>query len=100
MPMVETSVAVATPSTTAVRITKGSSKAGTAMANVFSTRLGGARVVATWSDPARHQATTASTMARTKAGMMPAVNSAAMDIPVTEAMAIRTSEGGRSEEHT
>ncbi len=33
MPMVETSVAVATPSTTAARITNGSASAGRAMTN-------------------------------------------------------------------
>ena len=43
MPMVDTSVAVATPSTTAVRISTGSSSAGSETSSVRPTTLIGAR---------------------------------------------------------
>ena len=43
MPTVETSVAVATPSTTAVRIRNGSASAGSAITNVRTTCIGEAR---------------------------------------------------------
>ena len=46
MPMVETSVAVATPSTTAARITKGKASAGRAMTKSRNTDAQGARTTA------------------------------------------------------
>ena len=46
MPMVDTSVAVAIPSTTALRMIKGSASAGSAISSRRSTSAGGVRL--TW----------------------------------------------------
>ena len=93
--MVETSVAVAMPSTTAKRMTKGRISAGSAMAKVRPISPRPARRTAERSSPReRHQATAASANASTNAGRRPPVNKAAIDTPVTEPMVMRTRLGG------
>src|SRR3954451_7733880 len=95
MPMVETSVAVATPSITAVRIRNGSTSAGTATTKALPMIGQGGRVTpARFSPRPRQRATSARAMASTSAGISPPVNSAAIDTPVTEPMVISTSDGG------
>ena len=93
--MVDTSVAVATPSTTAARMTKGKNSAGIATTKLRATRAAGARATpARFSRPAERRATSASTIARNRPGSSPAVNSPAMDTLVTEPITISTMEGG------
>ncbi|MET4762454.1 hypothetical protein ABH975_005535 [Bradyrhizobium ottawaense] len=95
MPMVETSVAVATPSTTAARMTKGSAIAGIAMTKARPISLPVARFTCDRSSPRyRHQTTAQRPMASTMPGSSPPVNNAAIDTPVTEPMVIKTSDGG------
>jgi hypothetical protein len=95
MRMVETSVAVATPSTTAARMTKGSAIAGAAIRQ--SLPISRLEYFVTWlrsSPRLRHQTTKQSAMPSTTAGSMPPVNRAAIETPVTEPMVISTIEGG------
>ena len=93
--MVLTSVAVATPSTTAERMTKGSSKAGMATRKPRQTTRAGVRGTATWfSRMAARRAIQARTKARKRPGRRPAVNSPAMETLVTEPITISTMEGG------
>ncbi len=95
MPMVETSVAVATPSTTAARITNGSASAGSATRRLRpicdqparSTLLRSSRRY-------RNRTTKPSATASTTPGSRPPVNRAAIDTPVTEPMVISTRLGG------
>ena len=94
--MVETSVAVATPSTTAARITNGSTSAGSAIRKVRAiSRLparGGPRP-----DPRCGSASARRSRAGTPSttpGSSPPVNSAAIDTPVTEPMVMSTRLGG------
>src|SRR5271170_9890 len=95
MPIVETSVAVATPLTTAARITKGSAKAGSAATKLRQmTAEGARRSRAGTSFLHRRQTTNANTHASTTPGSMPPVKSADMETPVTEPMVISTIEGG------
>ena len=95
MPMVDTSVAVATPSTTAARITTGSASAGKA---ITAARPASPQVARrTWlrSSPRNRRATTKhSPTASTMPGTRPPVNRAAIETPVTEPMVISTIEGG------
>ena len=91
--MVETSVAVATPSITAVRITNGSSSEGNAIASSRSFSRPPVRAPCA-SSRQRNHATAASTSASTAPGSRPPVNSAAIDTPVTEPMVISTRLGG------
>ncbi len=93
--MVETSVAVATPSTTAARITNGSASAGNAIANSFRFWRHGVRGTPLRSSPRlRHPTTVHRIRPSTSAGSRPPVNSAAIDTPVTEPMVISTRLGG------
>ncbi len=93
--MVETSVAVAMPSTTAARMTKGSTSAGSAMTQARPTWRGEARLTPERSSPReRSQATATSASASTSAGKSPPVKSAAIEMPVTEPMVISTRLGG------
>ena len=93
--MVLTSVAVATPSTTAPRITNGSSSAGIATTKVRHTSRPGARSTPDRSSrPAARRAIRPSTQARNKPGSSPAVNSPAIDTDVTDPITISTMEGG------
>ena len=95
MPIVDTSVAVAMPSITAARIRKGRASAGKAMRNARNTAPGFARVTPRISsEPERYRAMSASASASTAAGIIPPVNSAAIETPVTEPIVISTSEGG------
>ena len=95
MPMVETSVAVATPSTTAARMTKGSASAGRAITRSLRISAFGARRAEDVSSARRRHATTAhSPTASTRPGSNPPVNNDAIDTPVTEPMVISTMEGG------
>ena len=90
-----TSVAVATPSTTAVRITNGSSSAGIATTKVRHTTRPGARATATsFARTAARRAIDASTSARNNPGSSPAVNSPAIDTLVTDPITISTIDGG------
>ena len=96
MPMVETSVAVATPSTTAARITKGSASAGSAMTKVRPISRQVARrtwrqVLAAIAPP---DDATQSISPSTTPGSRPPVKSAAIETPVTEPMVMRTRLGG------
>ena len=91
--MVETSTAVATPSTTAARISIGRISAGIAIRNALAISAPVARWRATTS-PARNHATTASASASTSAGRSPPVNSAAIDTLATEPITISTTLGG------
>ncbi len=93
--MVETSVAVATPSTTAPRIRKGSASAGKATTRLRAITAAGARAGTARSLlRARFQTTAHSTSPTTKPGSNPPVNRAAIDTPVTEPMVIRIRLGG------
>ena len=97
MPMVETSVAVATPSTTAARITNGSASAGSAITNAASRPRAPLRARHVRRSSLASSATTRrrnSASASTSAGNRPPVNSAAIDTPVTEPMVISTRLGG------
>ena len=96
MPMVDTSVAVATPSTTAARMTNGSASAGSAIRKARPiSRAARAphvgQVLAAVAPP--HHARRASTPSTTP-GSRPPVNSAAIETPVTEPMVISTRLGG------
>src|SRR4051812_9227611 len=94
-PTVETSVAVATPSITAARITNGSVSPGIAMTNVRTISDTGARGPppgSMWRG--RDQPPTTSAPAATAAGNSPPVNSAVIDTLVTEPMVISTRLGG------
>src|SRR5580693_10167477 len=95
-PTVETPVAVAIPLMTKKRITKGSDRPGTAMTKVRTISATGARAPAPTSElRERHQATTTSASAATKAGNRPPVNSAAIDSPgTTDPIVISTRLGG------
>ena len=95
MPIVLTSVAVATPSTTAARIRNGRTSAGMAIRNDRATT----RRLARWtcersSRRDRRHAISASATASTSAGSNPPVNSPAILTPVTEPIVISTSDGG------
>src|SRR3546814_3725211 len=88
MPMVETSVAVATPSTTAARITKGSVSAGKAMMKLLSTvDLVWRTTLLRSSLRLRYQTTRHSIMPSTALGTRPPMNNEVIDTL-------------RSEEHT
>ena len=94
--MVETSVAVATPSTTAARIRNGSTSAGSAIEkSARDLALAGAAglpgCLAAGSASARQST---AEIASTTLGSRPPVNSAAIDTPVTEPMVMRTRLGG------
>src|SRR4051812_6988300 len=95
MPTVATSVAVATPSTTAPRMTRGSDKAGTAMRNSLkiSFLLAFFKTAGALALDLKYT-TTASAAASTSAGMMPPVKSDEIDTPTTEPMVISTRLGG------
>ena len=92
--MVETSVAVATPSMTELRMTKGSASAAGRSAGSadlrFPARAGRGRVSAR----DRHHTTAQSATPSTAPGNRPPVNSAAIDIPVTEPRVMRMRLGG------
>ena len=95
MPMVDTSVAVATPSTTAARIRNGSAIPGAAITAHIAITRGLARVTPVRSSVRdRHHTTTHKASASTSAGSSPPVNSAAIDTLHTEPMVISTSDGG------
>ena len=95
MPMVETSVAVATPSTTAARISSGSSSAGMASTRRRPISRGVARRADELSSRReRHQASPTSTAATTRAGSKPPANKAEIETPVTEPIMISTRLGG------
>ncbi len=92
MPMVETSVAVATPSTTAARITNGSAapaarRRSSRAISAPATRGVAAQVLACGSATRRRRRAPAPS---TTAGSMPPVNSAAIETPVTEPIVIST----------
>ena len=91
--MVETSVAVATPRTTAVRMTKGSSSAGSATTRVRRICVPEA-LAPTASPRERRQATRPRARASTRPGTRPPVNRAEMETPVTEPMVMSTKLGG------
>ncbi len=95
MPTVETSVAVAIPSTTAARIRNGSTSAGTAISPVRSMapRLA-RRCPAASSAGDRQRLTATSASAPTAAGSIPPVNSPAIETPQTEPMVMSTRLGG------
>ena len=95
MPMVETSVAVATPSITELRMTNGRASAGSAITKLQPisrrpARGGSGRV----SLRERHHTTAQSASPSTAPGSRPPVNSAAIDMPVTEPSVIRMRLGG------
>src|SRR5471032_1492139 len=95
MPMVETSVAVATPSTTAVRMMIGSASAGSATISalpmsvrlVFFTPL-----MSSWR--VWYRTTAPISSKPTKAGIRPPTNKAVIDTPVTDPTVINTMLGG------
>ena len=95
MPIVETSVAVATPPTTAARMTNGRAMAGSAMRNAHPIWLGVARrdvrEVFVPVSPPNHEA---ECDCEHDAGSKPPVKSAAIETPVTEPMVMRTRLGG------
>ena len=93
MPMVETSVAVAMPSTTAARMTNGSARAGKAISKLLAISLTLA-LAAGVAERLRRATTKHSPTASTRLGTRPPVNNAAIDTPVTEPMVISTMEGG------
>ena len=96
MPIVETSVAVATPSITAARMMNGQgdrrNRDQESLADLASRGAAHARQIL------RHDSATRpvppSVSPSTTPGSMPPVNSAAIETPVTEPMVISTSEGG------
>src|SRR5882757_2247292 len=93
--MVETSVAVATPSTTAARMATGNAKAGSATKNFLPIVLTLGRATPSRLSPRDFQKiTTARQPASNNAGIMPAEKSAAMETPVTEPIVISTRLGG------
>src|SRR5205814_2790652 len=95
IPIVETSVAVATPSTTAQRIRNGSNKAGSAIRTARPIAAGRVRGLAgTVSPRTLMNVSNARTAANTTAGMRPAAKRLAIDMPVTEPKVIRTRLGG------
>src|SRR3954469_11047110 len=95
MPIVETSVAVAIPSTTAVRITTGRPRPGIAIRNnlPLSPQVK-RRAVERSSLLLCHHTTTESASMPTTAGNRPPVNRAAMETPVTDPTVISTMDGG------
>ena len=95
MPMVDTSVAVATPSITALRITNGSSSAGsaTSSARPISRRVARADCV-TLALRERYHTSAHSMRPITSAGRRPPWKSAAIDTPVTDPIAMRMRLGG------
>ena len=93
--MVETSVAVATPSITAPRMTKGSNSAGSAIKKARQISRPVARLDCDMSAPRERYQTSAHSMSpMTRAGNRPPWNSAAIEMPVTEPMAMRMRLGG------
>ena len=95
MPIVETSVAVATPSITALRMTKGSSRAGSATRKARPISRPGARFdCETSARRERYQTSAHSMSPMTSAGRRPPWNSAAIETPVTEPIAMRMRLGG------
>ncbi len=95
MPIVETSVAVATPSITAARMTNGKAMAGSAMTKARAISRAGAFVTCDKSSPRlRRQTTTQRTAPTTRPGSSPPVKRAAMDTPVTDPTVISTRLGG------
>ena len=93
--MVETSVAVATPSITAARITNGSTIAGSAASRVEPISRGEGRLNRDRSSPRLRHHTTRQRMAPTTSpGSSPPVNNAAIETPVTEPTVISTRLGG------
>ncbi len=94
-PTVDTSVAVAMPSTTAARMRKGKASAGRAMTKARNICRGVARRTPVRLSPrVRKPATMTRASAPTSAGSSPPVKSAAIDTPVTEPMVMRTRLGG------
>src|SRR6516164_2241691 len=94
-PMVDTSVAVATPSTTADRMTNRSAMAGNANKNARAISARVARTTfVTSSRRLFAQTTAANAIAPTIAGTNPLVNSEAIETPVTEPIVISTTLGG------
>ena len=96
MPIVDTSVAVATPSTTAARITKGSASAGSAI-GTRGRSCAGSRALHMAAGPRGGCATTPARRASrpsTTPGSSPPVNRAAIETPVTEPMVMSTRLGG------
>src|SRR5215472_14076347 len=95
MPIVDTSVAVATPSTTAARIKNGSARAGSATTKLRAISRVVARLTLLRSSPRYLQRITKHNKhASTTAGKSPPVKSAAIETPVTEPMVMRTKLGG------
>src|SRR5258706_6492997 len=93
--MVDTSVAVATPSTTAARIKNGSAMPGSAMSAATAICDGVARLTFDKSSlRERHHTTTQRASASTSAGNRPPVNRAAMETFATEPMVMSTRDGG------
>src|SRR6516162_8274456 len=80
---------------TAARITNGKVRPGTAITKVRAISISGARVPAPVSSRrARNQATTTRPSAATNAGNKPPVNSATIEMLVTEPIVISTRLGG------
>src|SRR3546814_15974690 len=96
MPMVETAVAVVTPSTTSARITKGSVCAGKAMMKLLSTvDLVWRTTLLRSSLRLRYQTTRHSIMPSTALGTRPPMNNEVIDTLVTEPIVISTRLGDR-----
>ena len=95
MPMVETSVAVATPPTTAQRINTGKARTGSATSsNRKIARAGGRTRPDGGSARARNHTTTAIAIAKTRPGISPPVNRSAIETDVTVPIVISTRDGG------
>src|SRR3954462_62040 len=92
--MVDTSVAVAIPSTTALRMTSGSSSAGRATTKLRPICAAVGAATAAVAGAARQRATPPSAADRTSAGNGPPVNSAATETSVTDPIVISTRLGG------
>ncbi len=93
--MVETSVAVATPSVTAPRTRKGRTSAGAAIISALPIIASGARRTPSSASPRAFQrAAMARISSRKKATTKPLAKSAAIEIPATEPMTMSTIEGG------
>ena len=96
IPSADTSVAVAHPSTTAVRMAIGSDRAGSARRKVRPTSP---HVAGSMSDTStsrnRHQHTAHSVSARMSAGSRPPMNRSAIETPATtDPSVMSTSDGG------
>src|SRR6185369_8128413 len=95
MPIVDTSVAVATPSTTAARMMNGSAIAGAAITKPQAIDFAAGRLTALVSSPrARHHTTTPSASPITMAGTTPPANSAAIETLAVAPTVMSTRLGG------